>query len=69
LNGFSAEVREIQKCSYGDWCCILALVPKDFSIKDCLAKLWELQNKDDPTKKIFGIRPYLKMMYNVKKIT
>ena len=32
LNGFTAEVREINPAGYGSWVCYLALVHKDFPI-------------------------------------
>jgi hypothetical protein len=58
LNGFTAEVREINQCEWGSWRCYLALVPKDFPIDyKSKSKDKALYYKDDPTKKIFGIAP------------
>ena len=70
LNGFTAEVREFHPNRYGNsWCSILALVPKDFPIdSNSVSKVDSLRNKDDPTKKIFGIHP-CGAQYNVKKIS
>ena len=66
LNGFTAEVREIKHGRDYPWCCILALVPKDFPIDSKSADMIEaLEHKDDPTKKIFGIDPNA-VPYNVK---
>ena len=70
LNGFTAEVREIQEGRYGTWTCNLALVPKDFPIdSNSDDKVEVLEDKDDPTKKIFGIDPYWGSPFNVKKIS
>lgn len=79
LNGFTAEVRETHlqysPCNFlgfesDPWGCYLALVPKDFKINYCSRfEVNELTNKDDPTKKIFGIRPCRMIMINVKKIS
>ena len=71
LNGFTAEVREIQPSPYGgSWYCLLALVPKDFPIDDnSNNKVCALYGKDDPTKKIFGIEPCGDYPFNVKKIS
>ena len=72
LNGFTAEVREIQPDDCGDsWLCTLALVPKDFPADwDSNGKVEALKNKDDPTKKIFGINPfYAGNAYNVKEVS
>ena len=71
LNGFTAEVREIQPF-YIDypWFCRIALVPKDFPIdSNSRSKVGALYKKDDPTKKIFGIWPCGDRPYNVKKIS
>ena len=59
LNGFTAEVREIKPWSRIDpWFCYFALVPKDFPIDSTsTSKVTALRDKDDPTKKIFGILP------------
>ena len=71
LNGFTAEVREIQPSPYGgSWYCLLALVPKDFPIDDnSVFKVFALEDEDDPTKKIFGIDPRYDKPYNVKEIS
>ena len=68
--GFEAEVREIQKGGYHDWNCALALVHKDFLINSTsVVKVDALWNKDDPTKKIFGIHPRYAYPFNVKKVS
>ena len=70
LNGFTAEVREIKPGPYGSWFYILALVPKDFPIdSNSNSKVHALWNKDDPTKKIFGVHTRHGYPYNVKKIS
>ena len=70
LNGFTAEVREIEPGSYKPWFCNLALVPKDFPIDSySSSKVVALYNKDDPTKKIFGIYPRYGYPYNVKVVS
>jgi len=71
LNGFTAEVREIvpDPDSY-PWHCDLALVPKDFPIdSNSDSKVCALRDKDDPTKKIFGIKPDYDYLFNVKGIS
>ena len=64
-------MREIQP--YDDefpWDCRLALVPKDFPIDSTSDdKVYALRDKDDPTKKIFGIYLAFGSPYNVKKIS
>ena len=71
LNGFTAEVREIKPEGVKlPWVCTLALVPKDFPIdSNSWSKVGALENKDDPTKKIFGIWPCHDEPYNMKKIS
>ena len=68
LNGFTAEVREIEPGRYGSWYCRLALVTKDLPIY-YFAKLLSLKDKDDPTKKIFGICALSDTPYNIKKVS
>ena len=70
LNGFTAEVREIQPYYDDFWWFFLALVPKDFPIDDgSYYRVRALEDKDDPTKKIFGIDPRWGHPYNVKRIS
>ena len=71
LNGFTAEVREIKPWAPDlSWYYPLALVPKDFPIDShSWSKVSALKNKDDPTKKIFGIDPSGDYPCNVKKVS